>query len=73
MMTQGRRRGANLGLWGKIPLGFKATRGGAGGRVGTGAQFGRWLPTNASDNSETAGLGWGWSAPLALARRAERR
>ena len=37
---------------------LKAAGGAAAGRVGTGVQFGRWLPTAASDNSEAAGLGW---------------
>jgi hypothetical protein len=36
---------------------LKAARGAAGGRVVTGVQFGRWLPTAAGDNSEAVGLG----------------
>ena len=57
MMTQGRRWGANLGLGDKIPLGFAGSARRDRRPAGPGVQFGRWLPTAASDNSEAAGLG----------------
>ena len=46
-----------LGCGPKSLWDLKAAGGAAAGRVGTGVQFGRWLPTAASDNSEAAGLG----------------